>query len=235
MIIGVKRPSVYEDHHDYAKRFRLEESDGTVPAWASAEEVIAAVVATARRGRGSSGIEDSPHEPAEKRLRVSCGPADGLSPGSSNSARETNIRGWAESIIKTLHGCPSVEEATQRCARILTDVEAEVRQITQSEVERDSPSSSHGGIDMDERSPPQEGLRHTNRVLMRAVHHLAERCRRLEAGNDELTMLRQELEKAEEAQRRLQHSNEVLQHHVRLALGAPACGDRPLPWGHPSH
>mmetsp|Transcript_40160 Transcript_40160/g.63757 ORF Transcript_40160/g.63757 Transcript_40160/m.63757 type:complete len:247 (-) Transcript_40160:76-816(-) len=238
MITGIKRNSVYEEFRDHVKRYRLEEAlaeqeaeDAAglprCPSWVPAEEVIAGVVAASRRCRGN--IDDSPLEPAEKRLRLGCSPLGSDCSGASSSSREESVRRWAEAIVKTLQGCPSVEEAHQRAARFLTDVEAEVRQSTLSEVERDCPSPSRS--DTEER-PSQEStqaLQHTNRVLMRAVHHLAKRCHRIEAGNEETPMLRQELEKSEEAIRRLQHSNEVLQHHLKLALNE--CHDRPLPWG----
>jgi len=141
--------------------------------------------------------------------------------------------------VKSLHGCPSVEEAKARCARVLEEVEAEVRQATLNEVEQNHPQEGGSSGSADE-EPPQDGaadptqaMQHTNRTLMRAVHHLAERCRRLEAGNEEMAMLRQALEQSQESQRRLQHSNEMLQGHLRLQLGAE-CGDRPLPWGNAS-
>lgn len=250
MIIGVKRPPVYEEFHEHVKRFRLEEASEDYgpgsPSWSAAEEVIAAALASTldghgRRIRGSHCMDDSPQEPLEKRLRVGCGPSSVDSSASTScgsasagsTSRDATIQGWAEAIVRTLHGCPSVEEASKRCARVLEEVEAEVRQATLNEVER------MGGSDTSDEPPPQEGpgsvqeLKHTTRVLMRAVHHLAERCRRLEAGNEEMVMLRQALEQSQAEQRRLQHSNEVLQGHLRLSLDT--CHDRPLPWGNPSH
>jgi hypothetical protein len=239
MIIGVKRPSSFEDLHDHFKRYRLEEvledSPGVpgCPSWASTEEVIAAAVASSLESSDKlareSSTEHLPEEPAQKRLRVNeSSPRNG---SAENSEREASTRSWAEDIIKALHGCPSVDEACQRCMRILTDMEAEVRQATLREAECESPSRSGNGCS-DER-PQQDGsfqsLQHTNRVLMRAVHHLADRCRRHEVGNEEMTMLRQELSKSKESERRLQHSNELLQHHLRLHLGD--CSDRPMTWG----
>eukprot|EP00434_Breviolum_minutum_P016308 symbB.v1.2.014370.t1/scaffold956.1/size149065/3 len=63
-------------------------------------------------------------------------------------------------------------------------------------------------------------LQHTNKVLLRAVHHLAERSRRLESSSCEVHSLRQALEQSQEAQRRLQHSNQVLQEHLKVHLNA---------------
>jgi len=253
MISALKRPPVYDaEFHEHVKRFRLaqleEASEDLAPGstnWATAEEVIAAALASAsacgidggngRRSRGSNDIDDAPQEPVEKRHRVGCGPSSldgpgGVSTGTGSSTREEATRGWAQAIVKALHGCPSVEEASKRCARVLEEFEAEVRQATLNEVEQAPPPSS------DEQAP-QEGsqeLKHTSRILMRAVHHLAERCRRLEAGNEEMTMLRQALEQSQAEQRRLQHSNEVLQSHLRLSYGREY-SDRPLPWGNASH
>jgi len=270
MIIGVKRPPVYDpEFHDHVKRYRMEceeEEAGIIPgcpSWASAEDVVAAALASTleggsassfvsnmasnmaglpvssvdghcRRSRGS--MEDSPQEPAEKRLRVSCGAASVDSPRGGGSTSKETIRGWAEAIVKALHGCPSVDQAAQRCSWVLEEVEAEVRQSTLNEVERAPPPAAEEATD---EQPPEDGpgspqaLQHTNRTLMRAVHHLAERCKRLEAGNKEVVELRQALERSQDAQRRLQHSNEVLQSHLRISLAE--CSDRPLPWGNVSH
>jgi hypothetical protein len=218
-MISVKRPSVFEDFNDHVKRYRLE--DVLEASSASAEEIAAAAAvvssfdASERRSRESS-VERS-QEPAHKRLRLGESPL---------GTKEAGLRSWAEDVVQALQGCPSVDEAVQRCARILSDMETEVRQACLREAECETTSrGSHG--DSDER-PPQEGqqsLQHTNRVLMRAVQNLAEKCRRLEAGNEEITLLRQELEKSEEIQRRLQHSNELLQHHLRIHLDH--CGERP--------
>lgn len=243
MIIGVKRPAIYDaEFQEQVKRYRLEESfreaaeDPSSPSWASAEEVIAAALASAassacsmdsqcRRTRVRDIMEDSPQGPVEKRLRVRSMDSPERGAGSSTASKEAAIRGWAEALIKTLHGCPSVEEAKRRCVGVLEEVDAEVRQATLTEVEQERPQ---------EEQPPQEGpgslqaVQHTNKVLMRAVHHLADRCKRLEASSEETVMLRQALEQSQDAQKRLQHSNEVLQGHLRLAMSecSPA-----LPWG----
>lgn len=249
MIVG-KRPWIYEEFHDHVKRYRLEDPAclAGCPSWASAEvaavlggaeetkEVVASALACsldARRSRGSHCMEDSPQEPPEKRLRLggAASSSDGPAAGSAT------IRGWAEAIVKALHGCPSVEEASKRCARVLEEVEAEVRQATLNEVER-APHDRGCSDPADER-PPQEGagslkdVQKKNRILWGAVHHLAERCKRSEAGNEELVMLRQALEQSQDSQRRLQHSHEVLQAHLRLHLDQ--CSDRPLPWGNALH
>jgi len=158
---------------------------------------------------------------AEKRLRVGSheyfAPTESSSSGAhspdpasqgrdAREAREAAAHTWAEDIVKALQGCPSVEEATQRCARSLVDFEAEVRQ------------AAAGSAEEPEGAESVQSLKHTNKVLMRAVHHLAERCRRIEASAAESDELRQALEQSQETQRRLQHSNEVLQGHLKVAL-----------------
>merc|ERR1712014_73882 len=117
---------------------------------------------------------------------------------------------------KSLHGCPSVEQAAQRCAAVLSEFETEVRQMVLREAEQARATNS------EEASSNQSRLQHTNKVLLRAVHHLAERCRRMEDGSreEELQSLRQALEQAQDAQRRLQHSNEVLQEHIKIHLNS---------------
>jgi len=257
MIIGVKRPPVYDaEFHEHVKRFRLEEETSEdaapgSPGTASIEEFIAAALRSSldsgnRRCRTGCGIDDTPQEPAEKRPRYGLGHTSVDSTGADNAdlgstPSEAKIRSWAEAIVRALHGCPSVEEASKRCSRVLEEVEAEVRQATLNEVDRTPVGGSSGSSDCaDDQSPtdgadgagsPQE-LKSTNRILMRAVHHLAERCRRLEAGNEEVVALQKALEQSQAEQRRLQHSNEMLQGHLRIALAE--CDGRPLPWGNAS-
>lgn len=176
-------------------------------------------------------LEDDCQGPAEKRLRVgshdflertesSCSGARADAGAGADSAREAReareagIHTWAEDIVKALHGCPSVEEAIQRCARSLGDFESEVRQKALAEAE----DSKERGAEDSGRSESGQSLQHTNKVLMRAVHHLAERCRRQEASASEADELRQALEQAQDRERRLQHANEVLQGHLKLHL-----------------
>lgn len=146
--------------------------------------------------------------------------------------REVALRAWAEAMVRALHGCPSIDAAMQRCTRLLSDVDAEARQaallehsereqavVAEREAAEAATSEARGGRDGEERPPDTiQGLVHTKGVLMRAVHHLAERCRRLEASDKEVAVLTQALQQAEEAKRRLAHSNEVLQGHLRLHL-----------------
>lgn len=239
MIIGLKRPSYFEEL--LSKRYRLDPvlelpedvCSGSCPSSASVEDVIAAAVASSVEKRRSC-MEDSTPEPAEKRLRldghqhIEGEDANGSSP---NPAREDDLRRWSEAIVKALHSCPSVEEAVQRCISALTEVESEVRQATLREVEQTTPPHRD-----DDR--PQNML--SNKVLLRAIHHLAERCRRYEGSktsaspsatpSDEVAMLRQQLEQSQAEQRRLAHSNEMLQGHLRLHLDE--CGGTQQPWGH---
>jgi len=165
-------------------------------------------------------MEEFEDQPALKRLRrmmASCSePAAGSVDGENSPSREAHVRSTAEKIVKSLHACPSVEQAAHRCAAVLTDFDAEVRQSGLREAELRS-------ADFEERSgeaSASQSLQHTNRVLLKAVHHMAERCRRLEAGNSEVNSLRHALEQSQEAQRRLVHSNQVLQEHLKVHLNA---------------
>merc|ERR1712232_961823 len=65
-------------------------------------------------------------------------------------------------------------------------------------------------------------LGYETKILKRAVIHLADRCRRIEANAatsaGEVAMLRQALEHSNGSQRRLTHANEMLQGHLRLQM-----------------
>mmetsp|Transcript_36415 Transcript_36415/g.79653 ORF Transcript_36415/g.79653 Transcript_36415/m.79653 type:complete len:255 (+) Transcript_36415:97-861(+) len=204
------------------------------PAWSSQEAGFAAGLAAAvdaLEKRGHS-IDELGSEPADKRLRLHAGTA---SAGSSSIAAEASatdggsdsvgvdpaaVRTWAEVVVRALHGSPSIEDATQRCARVLAEYGEEVRQTALREVE---PVHERRPCEDEHKQDGTQGLQHTNRVLMRAVHHLAERCRRLEAAPQEAAALQQALEQSQEAQRRLAHSNEVLQGHLKVQLDKCHC------------
>merc|ERR1719265_2761718 len=85
-------------------------------------------------------------------------------------------------------------------------------------------------------TPPQQDddrpqtTQPSSKVLMRAVYHLAERCKRLKASSEERAVLQQQLEQSQMDQRRLAHSNEMLQSHLKLHLGE--CGSQQQPSGH---
>lgn len=170
-------------------------------------------------------------EPTLKRLRLGLPEAagDGAAGAGAggNSQEEAQLRGWAQAIVGALHGCPSVEEAAQRCSRALLEFGQEVRQAALREAESAREEAEEEAApemqpSTEDRLPEGAGqnLQHTNKVLMRAVHHLAERCRRLEASAAEVPALQQALEQSQEAQRRLAHSNEVLQEHLKVHLNA---------------
>eukprot|EP00927_Polykrikos_kofoidii_P003591 TRINITY_DN11441_c0_g1_i2.p2 TRINITY_DN11441_c0_g1~~TRINITY_DN11441_c0_g1_i2.p2 ORF type:complete len:276 (+),score=63.12 TRINITY_DN11441_c0_g1_i2:104-931(+) len=179
--------------------------------------------------------------PADKRLRQMLAAAAGNSDvlGGSTSASsiggnaavtaennaegEAQARGWAETVVLALHGSPSVEEAKRRCSEVLGDFGAEVRQAAIREADTQSGRSVQENDD----SRPQvslQRLQHSNSVLWRAVRHLAKRCSRFEAEvaapREDISALREQLAQSQEAQRRLAHSNEVLQSHLRVHLDA---------------
>jgi len=156
---------------------------------------------------------DGPHEDVGS-PRGSCGSVD----VGRGQREEASLRGWAEEIVRTLDGCPSAEEAIQRCASTLSEYSREVRQaaVREGEVEASSPEvaprrACEGST---------QSLQHTNKILMRAIHHLAQRCKQMEAAASEVPSMQQALEQAHEVQRRLQHSNEVLQEHLKVHLNS---------------
>mmetsp|Transcript_37767 Transcript_37767/g.106752 ORF Transcript_37767/g.106752 Transcript_37767/m.106752 type:complete len:242 (+) Transcript_37767:103-828(+) len=231
MIISCKRPVTIEELLEpLRKRYRLDgpllESEEDLvkdPDFAAAAAAAAGSLVDDRRRKLDDG-----QEPADKRLRTWCrASGDGPEAGaggdgggaSSGCDREATIRHWAEAVIRELHGCPSVEAASQRCVRTLAQFEAEVRQAAFREA---TPAAHEPRQDEDDDAPlpnsDLQGLHHTNKVLMRAVHHLAERCRRFEANAAEVDTLKQALEQSQEARQRLAHSNEVLQGHLKLHL-----------------
>jgi hypothetical protein len=173
-------------------------------------------------------MDDSMFDHIDKRLRNSGFESMSQSPGGlaaedgANAAASTgaSTQSWAEAIVKSLHGCPSVDEAVQRCALALANVEADVRRATAKEFE--TPEVQQSDV--------LQAAQNKGRVLMRAVKHLAERCKRLEGAceHDEVAHLRQALVKSQEEQRRLRHSNELLMSHLRLHLGD--CRNGVLPW-----
>lgn len=252
MSILAKRPLECEDLYDLRfKRCRIiEDLENSIdalqhcPSSAAAEEVLADLAAaTAASSTSSSGerrrsnecLDDSPlpREPMEKRMRIDSGPERPrvIELGSNAEASsEAGIHGWAETLVKALQGCPSVDDAIQRSSRLLTDMTAEVRQTTLNEVELTSDHPPPQSEDVQELTRVKD----MNRILMRGVRSLAERCKRLEGPTlEEVTTLRQALDHSQDEQRRLQRSNELLQSHLRLHLGE--CNTSTLPWGNVGH
>mmetsp|Transcript_9319 Transcript_9319/g.21918 ORF Transcript_9319/g.21918 Transcript_9319/m.21918 type:complete len:222 (+) Transcript_9319:91-756(+) len=219
MLLSCKRVPTYHELllEPLWKRCRLDgpipEPDDSSGAACSSDLDPHAIGAVLDRRR--SQIDDLQEEPTCKRFRTGdiAGPHE-----------DATIRGWAEEIVRALHGCPSVEEAAQRCSRALVEFSAEVRQAALREAEP-VPGVEQAPPEMrpeEERTPEgqTQSLQHTNKVLMRAVHHLAERCRKMEAAAAEVPALQQALEQSQEVQRRLVHSNEVLQEHIKVHLNA---------------
>lgn len=229
--------SVEEILEPFQKRRRLDALLACPEDSASEQDAIGALACSAAEKRVHSLLVDALQEHQDKRLRLGPLPsaADTEETGgfpSSNSSgcsgdpglREAAIRGWAENIACALQGCPSTEEAAQRCVRALVEFEAEVRQSTLREAELSQDARGRGAsVDEDMQATPSEEMQHKNRVLMRAVNHLAERCRRLEQENSEKAALETALEQAQEVQRRLHHANQVLQGHLKIHLDAVAC------------
>eukprot|EP00930_Biecheleria_cincta_P033449 TRINITY_DN23180_c0_g1_i1.p1 TRINITY_DN23180_c0_g1~~TRINITY_DN23180_c0_g1_i1.p1 ORF type:complete len:242 (-),score=66.64 TRINITY_DN23180_c0_g1_i1:77-802(-) len=239
MMVSCKRAVTTEELLEpFMKRSRLHDvcMSGPEPAcWAVADDAMAAAaardtevvaaaavaMAEAERRRLLPSCDVQEDQPALKRLRkmfegMGAHAATAVPDGTAN--REASIRHWSEGLVKSLHGCPSVEAAAQRCTAVLSEFETEVRQATLREADQARATSEEAGS--------TQSLQHSNKVLLRAVHHLAERCRRLEDGSreEEIQSLRQALEQSQDAQRRLQHSNEVLQEHIKIHLNACRAG-----------
>lgn len=157
-------------------------------------------------------------EPPEKRPRIGASCSEGSSTGSGihetggDAEEDSAAKGWAEAIVKELRGCPSVVEANSRCSRMLSEFEELIRQ------ERLREADTQDSQQEQSKEERMQRLQHTNRVLLRAVHQLGRRCTRLEAGTDEMTALRAALEQTQEQVRRLTHSNEMLQGHLRVQM-----------------
>lgn len=113
-----------------------------------------------------------------------------------------------------------------RSSGVLADLASEVRQATTREFEvAKQEAEARAAAEDGNRSSEQQSM---NKVLRRAVQHLAKRCNKLQADGAENESLRQALELSQDAQRRLKSSNEVLQAHLKLHLdGAQGGGD---PW-----
>lgn len=233
MMVGCKRPISTEDLLDpFMKRSRLHDvcmtgceetacwstsSDATAVSAACDAEVVAtaaAAVAEAERRRLLPACDAQDDEPALKRLRGmlqgECPSASAVPESTANNEGSACIQQWSEGLVKALHGSPSVEHAVERCAAVLSEFEAEVRQTALSQAEHAAPSSEDASC--------AQSIQPTKKVLLRAVYHLADRCRRLEGASreEEIQTLRQALDQSQDVQRRLQHSNEVLQEHIRI-------------------
>jgi len=178
-------------------------------------EAAAAAIEEAEYRRMPDDVQD---QPALKRLR-------GMIEGPSGAAASSNegglnkdealVRQWAEDLVKSLHGCPSVEQAVQRCSAALTGFGSQVRSATLREAEELREELRPNAV---EAEATCSRLQHTNKVLLKAVHRLAGRCRKLEGSSSEVQSLRQALEQSQETQRKLQHSNQVLQEHLKVHL-----------------
>lgn len=233
MMVGCKRPLSTEDLLDpFVKRSRLHDvcmtgceepacwstsSDATaVSAVCDAEVVATAAVAVAEaeRRRLLPACDAQEDEPALKRLRGmfegKCHSASAVPESTTSNEGSACIWQWSEGLVKALHGSQSVEQAIERCAAVLSEFEAGVRQTALSQAEHAAPTSEDASC--------AQNLQPANKVLLRAVYHLAERCRRLEGESreEEIQSLRQALDQSQDVQRRLQHSNEVLQEHIRI-------------------
>lgn len=234
MLVGKRPPSAEDAFDPMLKRLRIED----VQLRADLERYLRSDLEAGRLSVDGARIdidscrtdmdhvcsfhEDS-NDPVAKRLRV-YEPASS-SGGDHDDAQCPALEAWAEKVVRALHGCPSVQEAGQRCLRVLAEFRAETRQAAHEDAaaayaQQEAEQQEAAG---DTRNT-EERLAHTNRVLMRAVHHLADRVKRAEASangsTDEVASLRALLEQADDEKRRLAHSNEMLKGHVRAHLQA---------------
>lgn len=170
---------------------------------------------------------DGTHEPLDARetrpgeerprgvfARASCGTTSGGAPdGVASSAagasgREIDVRAWAEAVILSVAGSPSLDDAVQRCETMLLDFESEVQKVATMEVDAAVAAAPES----------LQTMQHTKRVLMMAVRHLVQRCRRSEASASQADDLREALGRAQVEQRRLAQANDLLREHLRLHL-----------------
>lgn len=223
-------------YHEDALPEEIEEALANAVARAASASASAAATASSSssmvgsghlntRRRNHEDMEDDSEfdgglPPAEKRFRS-------MTAGSSADCSTDNVevRPWVETVVRALHGCPSVDVAVQRCSKVLGDFKAEVSQVTAREVQQVNEAAAAAAACQAGAEPQDEvtyremqSLKHTNQVFRRAVFHLAERCRKVESGAQEVTSLRQQLEQSLEVNKRLQHSNEVLQSHLRVQM-----------------
>lgn len=209
MIVGKRFSFPFEDIDPFTKRPKLDVAMG------SAEEPCEPELDVAAQLQGCGFVE-----PAQKRLRLEelpCSSSGSPQASYAEAKREAAVREWAQSAVQQLQGCPSVQEALGVCTRVLKDFAGSVRQEVLQEVEATlAPHTQEE--DARPQQDAQQRLQSTNRVLMRAVHHLAERCRRLEGSTEEAQALREALEESREQTRRLAHSAALLQSHLRLTL-----------------
>jgi hypothetical protein len=146
--------------------------------------------------------------------RTSCRPTSGGAPdgvvsgAAEASGRKIDARAWAEAVILGVAGSPSLDDAVLRCETVLLDFEAEVQKVATMEVDAAVAAAPES----------LQTMQHTKRVLMMAVRHLAQRCRRSEASAREADDLREALGRAQVEQRRLARANDLLQEHLRLHL-----------------
>jgi hypothetical protein len=194
---------------------------------------VEASCSSRRRAHQEMHIDEEESEaglPADKRLRQMIEADAAVAGGSSCSSGSSplpssKVRGWAEAVVRSLHGCPSVDAALERCSKALGDFGAEVQQAAllehrEAAARAEPEAQASFGADAPHEVTPEaaQRLKYENRVLRRAVHYLAQRCRGTEAQAQEAAALRELVEQLQEKERRLTHANEVLQGHLRVHL-----------------
>mmetsp|Transcript_60738 Transcript_60738/g.113539 ORF Transcript_60738/g.113539 Transcript_60738/m.113539 type:complete len:230 (-) Transcript_60738:37-726(-) len=223
MLLSCKRPVTTEElleplfkrtRHDVSMAGSEEHALVAVQEAAGCDAVVEAAAAALEEAELRRMPDDSQDQPALKRLRGMIEGSGTTAVAAAESAsREVSVRHWAEDLVKSLHGCPSVDQAIQRCSAGLSDFGSHVRMAALREAEQVREEMRPSAVEA-----TCSRLQHTNKVLLRAVHHLADRCRKLEGSSSEVQSLRQALEQSQETQRRLQHSNQVLQEHLKVHL-----------------
>lgn len=190
-------------------------SSSSADAASSIATAAAALVNAARRRRPHEEIDNScdvdDEAPSEKRFRHVDGRTD------------VEIIEWAETLVRALQGCPSIDEAIRRCSKVLGEFSAEVRQTALRDLQQEgqlpqasdeTPSRSR---DDQQDFATQEQMM---KAMKKAIVYLMNRCRKLQQDAHDASSLREALEKAQENVSRLQHSNEILRGHLKVHMDA---------------
>lgn len=226
--------------------------DGSASGFRVQEVLVASASSSSDSLLDKRGFEEA-FEHNGKRLCLGAGISAGLAAAQeavaseeekprSREAREVRLRIWAEEVVKTLHGCPSVEEAMARCISVLAKVDAGAREAASQSIMQEQAavaaaaqaaeaaaaaersatgSASNPQAGDDQRS--YERLQFTNGVLMRAIRNIQNRCKKAEANASESNALRESLDIADHQIRRLTSSTEVLQSHLKAQLDSCRC------------
>lgn len=129
---------------------------------------------------------------------------------SASTEPPSQLDEFADRLVRSLHGCPSMDEAKNRAKAALHAF----RQQKQAEI--------------DQTLQQNAALQHSNRVLMRTMQIMNEKHRGLKQSADASEQLRSELIATQEQLRKSEQNVKVLQWHIAQhrdgSAGGPSCG-----------